>query len=61
MKKSKALVFPSLLYEGAPLTIFEAQSLGLPVIVSKYSNGKDFVWIIQRIIFISTNDRYRFI
>ena len=43
MKKSKALVFPSLLYEGAPLTIFEAQSLGLPVIVSKYSNGKDFV------------------
>ena len=43
MKKAKALIFPSLLYEGAPLTIFEAQSLGLPVIVSKYSNGKDFI------------------
>lgn len=43
MCKAKALIFPSLLYEGAPLTIFEAQSMGLPVIVSKFSNGKDFV------------------
>lgn len=43
MKKAKCLVFPCLLYEGAPLTIFEAQSLGLPCIVSKYSNASDFV------------------
>lgn len=43
MKTSRALVFPCLLYEGAPLTIFEAQSQGLSCIVSKYSNGKDFI------------------
>ena len=43
MRNAKALVFPCLLYEGAPLTIFEAQSQGLPCIVSKYSNAKDFV------------------
>ena len=43
MRGAKSLVFPCLLFEGAPLTIFEAQSQGLPCIVSKYSNAKDFV------------------
>lgn len=43
MKKAKCLVFSSLLYEGAPLTIFEAQSIGLPCLVSKYSNATDFI------------------
>lgn len=43
MKKAVALVFPCLLYEGAPLTIFEAQSQGLPCIVSQYSNASDFI------------------
>ena len=43
IKHANALVFPCLLYEGAPLTIFEAQSQGLPCIVSKYSNASDFV------------------
>jgi glycosyltransferase involved in cell wall biosynthesis len=32
--KARALVFPSLWYEGSPVTIFEAQSRGLPCIVS---------------------------
>lgn len=43
MKQSRALIFPCLLYEGAPLTIFEAQSQGLPCIVSKFSNASDFI------------------
>ena len=34
MKKSKALIFPSLWYEGLPLTIIEAFSTGTPVIAS---------------------------
>ncbi|MBO7439013.1 MAG: glycosyltransferase family 4 protein [Bacteroidales bacterium] len=32
--KGKALVFPSLWYEGAPLTIVEAKSYGLPCIIA---------------------------
>lgn len=43
MKKAKCLVLPCLLYEGAPLIIFEAQSQGIPCIVSKYSNASEFV------------------
>lgn len=31
--QTKALVFPSLWYEGAPLTIYEMQALGIPCIV----------------------------
>lgn len=33
IRKGKALVFPSLWYEGAPLTIVEMKSYGLPCIV----------------------------
>lgn len=33
IRKGKALVFPSLWYEGAPLTIIEMKSYGLPCIV----------------------------
>lgn len=35
MKKSKALLFPSLWYEGLPVTIAEAFSTGTPVLASK--------------------------
>lgn len=41
MLKAKSLVFPSLWYEGAPLTIDEALSLGLPCIVSDISSAKE--------------------
>lgn len=33
LRKGKALIFPSLWYEGAPLTIIEMKSYGLPCIV----------------------------
>ena len=33
LKKAKCLVFPSLWYEGAPLTIIEMKSMGIPCIV----------------------------
>jgi glycosyltransferase involved in cell wall biosynthesis len=35
LKKSKALIFPSLWYEGFPITILEAFSTGTPVIASR--------------------------
>ncbi len=41
--QAKALVFPSLVYEGAPLTVLEMQSYGLPSIVSDSSSAKDDV------------------
>ncbi len=37
MKNARVLVFPSLCYEGAPLTTLEANSIGLPCIVSNCS------------------------
>ena len=43
MKNARALFFPSLWYEGAPLTIFEALSIGLPAIVSNVCAGSEFV------------------
>ena len=43
MKGARALIFPSRWYEGAPLTILEAQSFGIPVIVSEKCAGSEFV------------------
>lgn len=43
MKASKVFIFPSYWYEGAPLTILEALSLGLPCIVSDGCAGKEFI------------------
>lgn len=40
---AKALIFPSRWYEGAPLTILEALSVGLPCIVSNSSAAIDFI------------------
>ena len=43
IKKAKALVFPSKLYEGAPLTTKEALALGIPCIVSDNCAARDLI------------------
>jgi len=43
MRGARALVFPSLWYEGQPLTVLEAKAMGVPVIVSDICAGRDEV------------------
>lgn len=42
MRKAKALIFPSLWYEGAPLTPLEAMSMGIPCLISNYCAGREY-------------------
>lgn len=43
MRGARALVFPSVWYEGQPLTVYEALALGTPVIVSDACAGREAV------------------
>lgn len=43
MKGAKTLIFPSRWYEGAPLTVLEAMSIGIPCIVSNCSSAVDYI------------------
>ncbi|MBU3638551.1 glycosyltransferase family 4 protein [Polynucleobacter sp. AP-RePozz3-80-G7] len=43
LNSARVLVFPSLLYEGSPLTILEAASLGIPAIVADNCAARDMV------------------
>lgn len=60
MSQSIALVFPSLWFEGAPLTIFEAMSIGLPCIVSNKCSAVDFVNDNQTGIIMDPTDDFSF-
>ncbi len=43
MRAARALVFPSVWYEGQPLTVLESLGLGTPVIVSDVCAGREAV------------------
>lgn len=70
MNKAKCLIFPSLWYEGAPLTPLEALSAGIPVLISKYCSAREYVeedflfedvdTLIDRIKFISNVENKKF-
>ena len=42
MKKAKCLIFPSLWYEGAPLTPLESFSLGIPCLISSDCSAREY-------------------
>ena len=56
MKKAKALIFPSLWYEGAPLTPLEAMQYGIPVISSDCNAAIDYVNKNNGFIFKNDNE-----
>ncbi|WP_424363910.1 glycosyltransferase family 4 protein [Methylocystis parvus] len=43
LRAARALVFPSVWYEGQPLTVYESLALGTPVIVSDICAGREAV------------------
>lgn len=43
MKGARALIFPSLWYEGAPLTPLEAMSFGVPCLISDCCAGREYI------------------
>lgn len=43
MEQAKCLIFPSLWYEGEPLAPIEADTIGLPCILSDKNSAKEFI------------------
>lgn len=56
LRAARALVFPSLLYEGQPLTVLEALALGTPVIAGDGSAGRESVLDGQTGLWFRQND-----
>lgn len=56
LKRSKALIFPSIWYEGLPNTVIEAFSSGTPVIASDMENINQLVTNGYNGILFKTND-----
>lgn len=48
IKNAKCLIFPSLWYEGAPLTPLEAMAYGIPSLVNEVCSAKEYVDLKHR-------------
>lgn len=69
MKKARCLIFPSLWYEGAPLTPLEAMSLGIPVLISNLCSAREYVSkeflfsdiqnLKQKVLYIIEDEKHR--
>ncbi|MDE2577882.1 MAG: glycosyltransferase [Hyphomicrobiales bacterium] len=56
LRKARALVFPSLWYEGQPLTVLEAKAAGTPVIVSDVCAGRESIENGKQGLWFKSND-----
>ncbi|MCC3246927.1 glycosyltransferase family 4 protein [Methylocystis sp. WRRC1] len=58
LRNARALVFPSLWYEGQPLTVLEAKAMGTPVIVSNGCAGREEVADDETGLWFNTGDAF---
>ena len=57
LKNAKALILPSLWYEGAPLTPLEAISVGVPCLISDYCSAREYIIDKKNgCVFLNTDD-----
>lgn len=56
LRKARALVFPSLWYEGQPLTVLEAKASGTPAIVSDVCAGRESIADGETGLWFRSND-----
>lgn len=57
MKGCRALIFPSIWYEGLPMTIVEAFSTGTPVIASELGSMKEMIQHKKNGVLFTTGDQ----
>lgn len=60
LKKSMAMIFPSLLYEGYPMIIAESMAMGCPVVAIKTGNAGDIVTRSKGGTIYDPDDEYSF-
>ncbi len=56
MRDARVLIFPSICYEGSPLTIIEALACGLPVIASNLGSIPEYVMHRKTGLLFQSND-----